>query len=87
MDTEKETKKHSKLPIYCVSGRFSVKISEIIALRERMREINSIDLNNIDFVSDNNEIVKIDDKIISEFKYTGLSNIDFIVTEFYKSGF
>ena len=70
-----------------VSGRFSVKISEIIALRERMKEINSNDLNNIDFVSDNGEIVKIDDKIISEFKYTGLSNVDFIVTDFYKSGF
>ena len=76
-----------QLNIAGVSGRFSVKISEIIALRERMKEINSNDLNNIDFVSDNGEIVKIDDKIISEFKYTGLNNIDFIVTDFYKSGF
>lgn len=70
-----------------VSDRFSVKISEIISLRERLKEINSNDLNNIDFISDNGEIIKIDDKIISEFKYTGLSNIDFIVTGFYKSGF
>lgn len=69
------------------SGRFSVKISEIVALRERIKEINLNDLSNIDFVSDNGEIIKIDDKIISEFKYTGLSNIDFIVTNFYKSGF
>jgi hypothetical protein len=60
---------------------------EIISLRERLKEINSNDLNNIDFISDNGEIIKIDDKIISEFKYTGLSNIDFIVTGFYKSGF
>ena len=75
-----------QLNIAGVSGRFSVKISEIIALRERMKEINSNDLNNIDFVSDNGEIVKIDDKIIYEFKYTGLNNIDFLVTYFYKSG-
>ena len=78
---------NQQLNITGVSGRFSVKISEIIALRERMKEINSNDLNNIDFISDNGEIIKIDDKIIFEFKYTGLSNIDFIVTDFYKSGF
>ena len=75
------------LNIPVVSGRFSVKISEIIALRERMKEININDLSNIDFISDNGEIVKINDEIISEFKYTGLSNVDFIVTDFYKSGF
>ena len=76
-----------QLNIAVVSGRFSVKISEIIALRERMKEINTNDLSNIDFISDNGEIVKINDEIISEFKYTGLSNVDFIVTDFYKSGF
>lgn len=76
-----------KLGTNIISGRFSVKISEIIALRERMKEINTNDLRNIDFISDNGEIVKINDETISEFKYTGLSNVDFIVTDFYKSGF
>ena len=70
-----------------VCDRFSVEISEIIALRERMKEINSNDLSNIDFISDNGEIVKINDEIISEFKYTGLSNVDFIVSDYYKNGF
>ena len=45
------------LNIPVVSGRFSVKISEIIALRERMKEININDLSNIDFISDNGDII------------------------------
>ena len=86
MNERVETQK-AQLYIPVASGRFSVKISEIIALRERMKEINANDLSNIDFISDNGEIVKINDEIIAEFKYTGLSNVDFIVICFYKSGF
>lgn len=87
IDESKLETQQEQLDIPVVSGRFSVKISEIITLRERMKEINTNDLSNIDFISDNGEIVKINDEIISEFKYTGLSNVDFIVTDFYKSGF
>ena len=67
--------------------RISVKISEIIELKNRIKEINSLDLNDIDFISDDGSIVKIDKNIISDFRYTGLNNIEFIYTGFYKEGF
>ena len=56
-------------------------------LKNRIKEINSLDLNDIDFISDDGSIEKIDENIISDFRYTGLNNIEFIYTDFYKNGF
>lgn len=65
----------------------TVNIKEILQMKNLITVINSYPLSNIDWVDENDEIVKIDKNIIQEFLYTGLSNIDFISTGFYKDGF
>lgn len=65
----------------------NIKISEIIALRNRINEICSLNLTDINFIDDDGNKIDIDTKIIEEFKYTGLNNTDFIVSGFYKNGF
>ena len=63
-----------------------IKIEEILELKKRFREINSQDLTNLKFSLNDKEVV-IDPKFIEEFRFTGLNNIDFITSEFYKYGF
>lgn len=65
----------------------TVSIEGVLQMKELMTIINSYPLTNIDWIAENNEIVKIDKNTIEEFLYTGLSNIDFITTGFYKEGF
>ena len=65
----------------------TVSIEDILQMKELMIMINSYPLENIDWIDERNDIVKIDKNIIEEFLYTGLSNIDFITTGFYKEGF
>lgn len=67
--------------------KLKIKISEILELKQRQIVINRFDLNNIIFLDDNDEPVKMDKKIVEDFKFCGLSNIDFITTGFYLSGF
>jgi hypothetical protein len=62
-------------------------ISDISEIIRRKTEINSMNLSNIKFIDDNGNILKIDNNVIEDFKYTGLSNFDFISTGFYKNGF
>ena len=64
-----------------------IKISEIIELKKRLTEVNNIPLENIKFINDKGNGVYIDPKIINDFGYTGLNNVDFISTGFYKEGF
>lgn len=64
-----------------------VKISEILQLRNRLREINQPDLREIDFLDDDGNKIEIDKKILEDFRFIGLSNCDFIDTGFYKTGF
>lgn len=66
--------------------RFKVKISEIKQLSERLAEINKQKLPDIDFLDDNNVLILISPELIEEFQYTGLSNTDFILTNFYLEG-
>jgi hypothetical protein len=63
-----------------------VSIEEILELRERLREINALPLDDITFI-ENGEELEIDKTIVADFKFTGLNNCDFITTNFYKVGF
>jgi hypothetical protein len=64
-----------------------VKISEIKSLQDRRREINNISLSEIEFIDDNGKTIEIDHKILDEYEFTGLNNIDFIDLDFYLEGF
>lgn len=66
---------------------YKIKISEIIELRNRLKEINSQPLDTIDFLDDEGNVVEIHKDIVDDFAYTGLNNCDFITSDFYKYGF
>lgn len=64
--------------------KIKIDISEIVNLHERMLEIDSYSLNDIEFLDDSKNRVDIDEETKKKFRLTGLSNVDFIVSETYK---
>jgi len=69
-----------------VNDRFQVRVSEILNIAKRQREINSKELTEIDFLDENGNIIQIDKKIVDDFRFCGLNNTDFITSEFYLNG-
>lgn len=63
-----------------------IKISEIIALAEREREINKPDIRDIEFLDDEGNKIEIDPEIIEDFAFIGLNNVDFVTSGFYLTG-
>jgi hypothetical protein len=63
--------------------RLSIDIEEIQRFLEWRGILNRTPLRNIDFFEDG-KLVEYPETLIEEFEYTGLSNLDFIATEFYK---
>jgi hypothetical protein len=70
-----------------MSDRIRISVIEIIELNTRLREINSFDLEKIDFISERGNILKIDKDKIDSWKFIGLNNTDFIDSGFYQYGF
>jgi hypothetical protein len=62
-----------------------VNIEHIKYLKSEQRKINKIPLESIKFY-EKGKLLKIDKSLVNEFKFTGLANIDFIMTDFYKYG-
>lgn len=56
-----------------------VNVEEVVAMQKRRREINSIPLEEIEFFKEGKPCKLPPKEIIKEFKFTGLSNIDFII--------
>jgi hypothetical protein len=63
-----------------------ISIEEIRELVTRRKEINSLDLSDIIWTENGVEL-DIPDETVCEFWCTGLNNIDFISTGYYKKGF
>ncbi len=63
-----------------------VDIERVRLLNAELAEINKASLDKIDFY-EGGVLIKINNKIIKDFKFTGLANVDFIMTDFYKHGF
>lgn len=57
--------------------RTKIDIEEIEALQKRRKEINSIELGSIDFYKDGKK-VEATAEDIEEWRFVGLSNIDFV---------
>lgn len=66
--------------------KVNISISSILDNAAFRRAFNSLDLHDINFYDDNDNEIEITEKIINDFKSIGLSNIDFILTGFYKDG-
>ncbi len=60
-----------------------VSVEEILLMQEERAKINRIPLNEILFF-ENGKPLKIPDKIVEDFEFTGLNNIDFITSGAYK---
>jgi hypothetical protein len=67
-------------------SKFPIKISEIIAIDNRLRELNRHKLEDIDFMDDEGNVVPMDEDILHEWKMVGLNNAAFITKEFYLTG-
>jgi hypothetical protein len=65
-----------------MSDRIKISAIEIIELNARLREINSFDLEKIDFISERGNVLKIDKDKIDSWKFIGLNNTDFIDSGF-----
>lgn len=68
----------SKLP-----SNMKLDIQEVIALNNRIREINLTPIDEIDW-HDNGKPVTFPQTVLDEWKYIGLSNTQFIDTGYYK---
>jgi len=60
-----------------------VDIEHVRKLQEEKMKINSVNIKDIEWYEDG-EKVDIDPKTLEDFKFTGLSNTDFITSEAYK---
>lgn len=59
-----------------------IDINEVKRLQERRREINAIPLGDIVWV-DGERVIEISPKVLREWIFTGLSNVDFIDMDVY----
>jgi len=62
-----------------------VSVERIKYLKSELAKINRIPLKNIKFY-EKGKLLRIDKSLIEEFKFFGLNNVDFIMTDFYKYG-
>lgn len=63
-----------------------VTLQEIEDIIKRRNRINILDLDDIEFIDFDGKVVDIPQGIIDKFKFVGLSNIDFITSNYYKRG-
>ena len=63
-----------------------IDIDEVLKMQKRRAEINYTRLADAEFYKDGKPF-KVDKKVLDDFAFTGLSNVDFITTEFYIDGF
>jgi hypothetical protein len=85
-DSRKQLKRLQKKPKR-VNGRLIVKLSDIVEMKRRLKEINDEKLDNIDFVSDEGNLIKVNPQYMEDWKYIGLNNVDFVMTDFYRTGY
>jgi hypothetical protein len=64
-----------------------IRVKEIIDLNARIREINSVDLEDIEFLNDKDEVLYIKQENIDQWKFIGLNNTDFIGSTFINMDF
>lgn len=64
-------------------ARTRVDVEDIQDILRRRAAFNHLDLNDIDFYEDGKKL-EIPNSLINHFHFTGLANIDFIASDFYK---
>lgn len=59
-----------------------IKIDKLIKAIETINDFNKEDLKNIQLLNADGSVIKLDDDIVDDFLFVGLSNIDFIKTHY-----
>ena len=62
-------------------------IADIKKAKEFLNSVNEVPLKEITFLNEAGEPIVIQDEIVEEFRFIGLSNCDFILSGFYKDGY
>lgn len=60
-----------------------ISIERLLNLKKELREINRLELSEIVWLKDG-KVLDIPQKIIDDFKFIGLGNVDFITSGYYK---
>ena len=60
-----------------------VDIEDVLRLQQKQAEINKLEFKDIEWYK-NGEKIEIDQKIIDQFDFTGMNNIDFIISGYYE---
>ena len=60
-----------------------VDIEDVLRLQQKQAEINKLEFKDIEWYK-NGEKIEIDQKIIDQFDFTGMNNIDFITSGYYE---
>lgn len=63
--------------------KVQVSVREVKWLEERRRQINAIDLDDIEWITEDGRVIPYNAKNIEEFSFTGLSNMSFIELGFH----
>ena len=61
-----------------------VKVEYVKWLKEEVNKINSTPLEDIIWI-ENEQLAEIDTEVVNHFQFTGLNNVDFIMTGEYKN--
>lgn len=65
------------------SPKVQVSVREVKWLNERKRQINMIDIDDIEWITEDGRVIPYNEKNVEDFKFTGLSNINFIELGFH----
>jgi nitrous oxide reductase len=63
-----------------------VYIEHVKNLKKELKQVNDLDIDNVVLIDINGHAIRIPQEIKDEFKFTGLSIVDFITSEYYKKG-
>lgn len=57
--------------------KINIDVDDMLKLKSDIREFNKLNLKDIEFIY-NNKLININQKVLEEWKFIGLSNIDFM---------
>lgn len=63
--------------------KVQVSVREVKWLNERRRQINALELEDIEWITEDGRVIPYNDKSVDDFKITGLSNIEFVEPGFH----
>ena len=67
------------------AGKTPISIVELLGMEERRKQINAIPLEDIEWIGEDGKAFLPAKGVVDEWRFMGMSNIQFIITGFYKA--